>query len=148
MAKMTVREALQYVVKAHGTPYTDELQSKIVSFLHKLPHHPYDIEYASEGVVKTVRDYDYGWYASVLVYNNNGKMHVEVIDGDNLDPNPQRVKSNTEALQVMKELSEVKWASDIDEYWNMSDDHKYWSRMSDMNMQALHKTEELKNKLA
>lgn len=148
MAKMTVREALDYIVIAHGVPHTDELERKIISFLSKLPNHPSDIEYTNNGVIKTVRDYDYGWYASVLVYNNNGKMHVEVIDGDNLDPNPQRAKSNAEALQVMKELSEIKWASDIDEYWNMSDDHKYWRRMSEMNDRAMEQTNRLKNKLA
>ncbi|UGO50872.1 hypothetical protein PQE70_gp019 [Bacillus phage vB_BanS_Nate] len=148
MAKMTVREAVDYAIKATGKDYTEELQNKIVNFLSKLPRHPQEISHDTNRVDVTLRDYDYGWYITVLVMNDKGKMLVKVVDGDNLDPNPQRVKSNTEALQVMKELSEVKWASDIDEYWNMSDDNKYWRRMNDINMNALDQTRRLKNKLA
>ncbi|UUV46907.1 hypothetical protein [Bacillus phage vB_BanS-Thrax4] len=148
MAKMTVREALDYVVKAHGRPYTEELKDKILNFLDKLPHSPDDYGYVTGGTLRTVRDYDYGWYASVIVYEYKGSIHVELIKGDNLDPNPNRVKSNTEALQVMQELSEIKWASDIDKFWNMSDDHKYWRKMSEMNDRAMEQTNKLKRKLA
>ncbi|UUV46374.1 hypothetical protein [Bacillus phage vB_BanS-Thrax2] len=148
MAKMTVREAVDYTVKGTGKEFTPELQGKIVNFLSKLPRHPDEIRYDYNRVDITLRDYDYGWYITVLVMNDNGNMLVKVIEGDNLDPNPNRVKSNVEALQVMKELSEIKWASDIDEYWNMSDDHKYWRRMNEMNDRAMEQTNRLKNKLA
>lgn len=149
MAKMTVRESLEYIEKATGMTYTEELQDKILNFLDKLPHHPSNVQYHHNGgLIVTICDYDYGWFAEVLVENDNGVMNVERRDGDNLDPNPQRVKSNTEALALLNEYSEIKWASDIDEYWNMSDDHKYWRRMNEMNERAFEKQNEIKNKLA
>ncbi|UUV46122.1 hypothetical protein [Bacillus phage vB_BanS-Thrax1] len=145
--QMTVREALDYVVKANGEPFTVELRDNILKFLTLLPHCPSETEWLERGAIKTVRDYDYGWFARVLVEENNGKLTVEVIDGDNLDPNPNRVKTNAEALALLKEYREIKFASDIDEYWNMSDDHKYWIRMSEMDTRAFAKQDEIKRKL-
>lgn len=148
MAKMTTSEALKYVVKANGQPFTVDLRDRVIKFLSLLPHHPSDTEYYSDGVKRTVRDYDYGWYTDVLVIESNGKLSVEIVDGDNLDPNPNRVKSNAEALALLEEYRNIKWASDVDEYWNMSDDHKYWCRMNDINLRAFAKQDEIKNKLA
>ena len=145
--QMTVREALDYVVKANGKPFTVELRDKIVNFLSLLPRHPDEIRYLYDGVIQTVRDYDYGWFACVLVEESNGKLTVEIIDGDNLDPNPNRVKTNAEALALMKEYKEIKWASDIDAHWNMSDDHRYWRKMSEMDDRAREKQDEIKRKL-
>ncbi|UUV46641.1 hypothetical protein [Bacillus phage vB_BanS-Thrax3] len=145
--QMTVREALDYVVKANGKPFTVELRDNILKFLTLLPHCPNETEWLERGAIKTVRDYDYGWFARVLIEENNGKLTVEVIDGDNLDPNPNRVKTNAEALALLKEYREIKFASDVDEYWNMSDDHKYWIRMSEMDMRAFAKQDEIKRRL-
>jgi len=145
--QMTVSEALDYVQRATGMEYTEELNNKVLNFLEKLPRHPCEVRYDGSRTDITIRDYDYGWFVTVLVMNDKGKMLVKVVDADNLDPNPNRVKTNTEALALLQEYNEIKYAIDIDKHWNMSDDHKYWRKMSELNDRAFAKADEIERKL-
>ena len=145
--QMTVREALDYVQRATGMEYTEELNNKVLNFLEKLPRHPREVRYDGSRTDITIRDYDYNWYVTVLVMNDKGKMIVKVVDADNLDPNPNRVKTNAEALALLQEYNEIKYAIDIDKHWNMSDDHKYWRKMSELNDRAFVKADEIERKL-
>lgn len=144
---MTVSEALDYVQRATGMEYTEELNDKVLNFLQKLPRHPCEVRYDGSRTDITIRDYDYGWFVTVLVMNDKGKMLVKVVDADNLDPSPSRVKTNAEALALLQEYSEIRFASDVDKHWNMSDDHKYWRKMNDMDNRAREKQDEIKRKL-
>lgn len=142
--KMTIREALDYIEQANGKPYTEELHIKVEKFLHNLPRNPENDRYDEV----TVKDYNNGWFAVVRFFKNmDGTMFIKRVDGDNMDENPNRVKTNEEALQVLKELDEIRFASDIDEHWNMSDDHRYWRRMNDLDNKAWNKREQLLKKL-
>lgn len=147
--KMTVREALAYIVRGNGMTYTEQLNSKVRKFICSLPHSPAETRYDMNfGDRYTIKDYEEGWFAVVKVHEDNGKMIVEIIDGDNMDDNPNRVKSNAEALAILEEINDIKYATDFDEYWDMTDDHKYWRKMNQLNTDSRAKENSLKLKLS
>lgn len=144
--KMTIKEALKLACSIDGKGYTKERYDKLVKFLKNLPQNPSDFKYGSE-LKFTIKDYFEGWYAIVAVSNNNGRINVEIIDGDMMDKSQERVKDNAEALKVMEELRSIKYAYDIDQHWNMTDDHRYWNRMHEHDIKMRNKADELRRKL-
>ena len=141
--KMRVREAIDYAVKADGMPYTMELQDKLYYYFKKLPRNP---QMDSWGEF-TICDYSEGWYVKVLFGQNDSKLYVEIEDCDKLDYSDEMVKSNKEAMEILDKISKIKFASDIDKYWDMSDDHGYWRRMSDFDKKATNEYNRLVRKL-
>ena len=143
LMKMTVREAIDYALKADGMPYTMELQDKLYDYFKKLPRNP---EMDSRGEF-TICDYSEGWYVEVKFGHNDSNLYVKVVDSDALDHSDERVKSNKEAMEILDKISKIKFASDIDQYWNMSDDHGYWRRMSDFDKKSTQEYNRLVRKL-
>lgn len=141
--EMTVRDAIQYILKADGMPYTDELEDKIYKFMKKLPKDPEKCFYREWCIC----DYNEGWFAEIKMKVVDGKISIKLINGDNLDPSEDRVKTNQEALKVLNELENIKSAYDIDQYWIYSDDHTYYNKMSEIDNQAYWKRQECYSKL-
>lgn len=145
--KMTVKEALKRACSLNGSEYTKERYKKLLNFLEKLPQNPSDKRYKSDGFEFTIKDYSEGWYAIVSLSDKNGVINIETIDGDMMDANEKRVKSNQEAIKVMEEIKSIKYAYDIDKYWNMSDDHRYYRSMSEHDNKMKIKEMGLRSKL-
>lgn len=144
--KMTVREALEHIQKADGMVYTDELFNKLTNFLRKLPRNPMHDNYN----MFEIADYSEGWYVGVRIDHNKyyiadndevlegeDTFKVTIFEGGAILPSDTLVKSNEEALEVLKEIDSIKFANDIDANWNMSDDYSYWRKMSDLDDKAL-----------
>ena len=149
--KMTVEEAVDYILKADGMPFTEELLGKVRNFIRKLPRNPQNdsinkfeiADYSERIYYKIWIDYNpyyMGDDGEVKVSEGGKIFHINMYESGVIPPNPEifkhRVKSNEEALEVLKEIESIKFAYDIDKYWNMSDDHSYWSKMSDMDDEA------------
>lgn len=146
--KLTVREALDFLSRSNGMPYTEELENDVRNFLNALPHHPDEYTDSEQyGLTKTICDYEQEWYAVVVVQKVDELLIVEVVDGDNLDSNPHRVKSNEEAVSLLKQYENIRYAKEFDEFWHMSDDHRYWRKMSELDERARFEAEQIKVKL-
>lgn len=130
--KFTVKEGLEYFKLGNEMDYTEERLEKIESFIKKFPHNPREtrIQHVSNGIIKImyIKDFEKGWFAEVYIGYGNNKIIAQVVDGDNLDTNENRVKTNHEALELLEIYHSLKYMSDIDKYWQMSDDHKYVNR--------------------
>ncbi|AYP68163.1 hypothetical protein PQE75_gp031 [Bacillus phage vB_BcoS-136] len=145
--KMTVRESLNYIRKGNGTRFDRDTFNKMERFIRNLPQNPSDAILLNGGTQYTIKDYFEGWFAVIQIYHLDGRIMIEIVDGDNLDADENRVKSNTEALNLMKELKGIVYAHHIDKYWHMTDDHKYWRRMNEMDKEAIRKSDEIKRRL-
>ena len=145
--KMNVRDAIAYACKGDGIDFNRETYDKLISYFYKLPHNPKETTFLNFGREFIIKDYSEGWFAVVAVWVEDEKIRVKLCDGDMMDKDDNRAKSNKEALEIMAKFDDIKWASDIDEYWNMSDDHKYWSRMNDINRKAHWESDRLYSKL-
>lgn len=158
MMKMTVREAMAYLKNGNGKPIGEEAYSKVIALLDRLPQSPHDRQdgemlpgVRQEDVPedfaewlayvrrfrtyeRTVKDYTEGWFAQVRYGRvHDGILLFEVLEEGKLPPSKQRVKTNEEALELMKAYDDVKFADDLDRYWEMSDDHRTmsWGRERD-----------------
>jgi hypothetical protein len=145
--KMNVRDALAYAVKGDGMEYSEEKYDKLYKFLKGLPHNPNEVEHFISGVTFYIKDYKEGWFAQINLHHDKEKIYISMPDGDMMDKSDTRVKCNYEALKLMKELSEVKWAYDIDKHWNMSDDHRYWNKMNKIDEDARFTTRNIYSQL-
>lgn len=145
MCRMTVKEAINCLIKGNGTDYSTEKYNKIMTFLDKLPHKP--TEYGVDNRYY-IRDYVEGWYVELLVeITANDKFRICVLDCDMFDKNEKTVTNNVEALKILDEYRQIKSAYDLDEHWNMTDDHKYWRKMSNLNHEADIKRQKLLKRL-
>jgi predicted DNA-binding protein (MmcQ/YjbR family) len=145
--KITVRDAIDYLKLANGALYGEELKERLINFAKKLPHNPKGIRYVEGGLTINVADYNQGWFACVLISSDYERITVNVIDGDNLSPNPNRVKSNDEAVKLVKEYYSIQSAYDIDKYWQMTDDSRYWNEMRKLDDEADEARNEIIRKL-
>ena len=124
--KMSINEVIDYVKKANGMNYTMELNDKLVNFLRTLPRDPSKDSYGSFKLI----DYNSRTYYEVQIKGTGDfKMIVEVTDGSKLEESDKRVKTNEEAMKLLKELREIQTPYEIDQYWQMSDDHRYVNSM-------------------
>ncbi|PJZ18595.1 hypothetical protein CEW46_27655 [Bacillus cereus] len=147
--KMTVKESIDYVIQGTGLPYTETMFSKIKKFLELLPHNPKGVNHITDACSQYyIMDYEQSWYVRIEVVAQNHKIIVGILDTDGLGPNPDRVKTNHEALELMKQYKEIKYPEDIDKHWRMSDDHRYWRRMQAMDDEANNRAEEILRKLS
>ena len=139
MKNMTVKEAIKYVLTGNGAEYSDYKYEKVMAFIKKLPHNP--SETYTEGNFTMgifthfyIKDYEQGWFVHLALGHYNGIIVIEELDVDSLDSNDYRVKCNKQALELVKEYYDVKFAVDIDPYYEMSDSYQTtaWARKTDM----------------
>lgn len=151
--KITVRDALKCIAKGDGQPFSFEQREKIINFIRKLPHNPKNyfeiLRGHSDGDILryTVMDYNEGWFATITIGDDRKTFNIH-IDGDNLDRNnPNRVKSNDEAMKLIEEFHAIKFYSDYDQYWQMSDDPRTYRAGSEHDNKAYGKQNEICSKL-
>ena len=142
--KMSINDVVDYIKKANGMDYTMELNDKLVKFLRTLPRDPSKDRYSSFKLI----DYNSRTYYGVQIKRTGDlKMVVEISDGEVLEESNIRVQTNDEALKLLKELKEIQTPHEIDQYWQMSDDHKYVNSMFDYDRECSNKKYKIIEKL-
>lgn len=157
---MTFEQAMDYILNvANGKKCDDEMFRKMIGFVKSLPHHEKDLEinYRNGGYYRVhaiLKDYDkkqsfhiyFGLEASSDDKDKLFFSELQMIDPDGFDRDGI-ASSNEEALAIMKEIKEIKFAEDIDEYWEMSDDPRVARWASEVNQNARADKQSLLNRL-
>ncbi|PGK51852.1 hypothetical protein CN918_29105 [Priestia megaterium] len=135
----TIKKGLDKIKSFDGEKYTEERYKKLEEILSGLPCYPMKDHFG----YTTVLHVEEGWFTRIAIDINDNKQICVYMDGDNLDPSETRVKTTEEVLALTKEYHEIKDATDIDAFWQMTDDPREFSRMSQIDDNAKRRRREI-----